>query len=145
MATRADFTEQEWEALHKGVTGAGLLVAVADRGFFDAFKEAGALARHLAGARQESGSEVVRELAQERGTGFGFGSSPDEVESEALASLRAAMTTLESKAPDEVDDYRRFVLDVAESVAQAAGGGETAEGRALEKIRSALETGPAAA
>src|SRR5688572_15187490 len=81
MPGRSDFTEQEWEALHKGVTGAGLLVTASDRGFYDTFKEAGALAKHLAGARQNASSAVVRELAQERGTGFGFGSSPDELSS----------------------------------------------------------------
>ena len=26
MATKADFTEEEWKALEKGVTGAGMLV-----------------------------------------------------------------------------------------------------------------------
>jgi hypothetical protein len=138
MAGRSDFTEQEWEALRKGVTGAGLLVSASDRGFFDTFKEAGALAKHLAGARQGSSNAVVRELAQERGTGFGFGSSPDELERQTLESLRTAVSVLESKAPDEVDEYRQFVLEVAQSVANAAGGGETAEADVLEKIRSAL-------
>lgn len=42
------------------------------------------------------------------------------------------------KAPDEADGYRGFVLDVAESVAAAAGGGETAESETIAKIRSAL-------
>ena len=60
MAGRSDLTEQEREAMQKGATGAGLLVSVSDRGFFDTFKEAGALAKHLAGARQNSTSEVVR-------------------------------------------------------------------------------------
>jgi hypothetical protein len=138
MTEKSDFTEQEWEALRKGVTGAGLLVSTSDRGFFDTFKEAGALAKHLAGARQNSSSAVVRELAQERGTGFGLGSSPDELERETLESLRTAVSVLESKAPDDVDEYRRFVLEVAQSVADAAGGGETAETAELERIRSAL-------
>jgi hypothetical protein len=144
MAEQSDFTEQEWEALRKGVTGAGLLVSTSDRGFFDTFKEAGALAKHLAGARQDSSSAVVRELAQERGTGFGLGSSPDELEQETLESLRTAVSVLESKAPDEVDEYRRFVLEVAQSVADAAGGGETAETAELKRIRSALDS-PASA
>jgi hypothetical protein len=140
MAERSDFTEQEWEALRKGVTGAGLLVSTSDRGFFDTFKEAGALAKHLAAARQNSSSAVIRELAQERGTGFGLGSSPDELERETLESLRTAVSVLESKAPDEVDEYRRFVLEVAQSVADAAGGGETAETGVVERIRSALRS-----
>ena len=142
MAGKADFTEQEWEALHKGVTGAGLLVSVSDRSFFDSFKEAGALAKHLAGARKDSSSQLVRELAEARGTGFGVTSSPTEVESETLEALRSAIATLESKTPDEVEAYKSFVLDVAQSVAEAAEGGSDAERAVVEKIRSALG-GPA--
>jgi hypothetical protein len=138
MAEKADFTEQEWETLHKGVTGAGLLVSVSDRGFFDSFKEAGALAKHLAGARKDSSSQLVRELAETRGTGFGVTSSPAEIEGETLEALRAAVATLESKASDEVEAYKSFVLDVAQSVAEAAEGGSEAEGAVVEKIRSVL-------
>jgi hypothetical protein len=138
MAGKADFTEQEWETLHKGVTGAGLLVSVSDRGFFDSFKEAGALAKHLAGARKDSSSQLVRELAETRGTGFGVTSSPAEIEGETLEALRAAAAMLESKAPDEVEAYKSFVLDVAQSVAGAAEGGSEAEGAVVEKIRSVL-------
>jgi hypothetical protein len=138
MAGKADFTEQEWETLHKGVTGAGLLVSVSDRGFFDSFKEAGALAKHLAGARKDSSSQLVRELAETRGTGFGVRSSPAEIESETLEALRSAVATLESKAPDEVEAYKSFVLDVAQSVGEAAEGGGEAEGAVVEKIRSVL-------
>ena len=50
MATKADFTEEEWETLEKGATGAGLLIAVSDRGFFDTFSEASTMAKHLAAA-----------------------------------------------------------------------------------------------
>jgi hypothetical protein len=138
MAEKADFTEQEWETLHKGVTGAGLLVSVSDRGFFDSFKEAGALAKHLAGARKDSSSQLVRELAETRGTGFGVTSSPAEIEGETLEALRAAVATLESKASDEVEAYKSFALDVAQSVAEAAEGGSEAEGAVVEKIRSVL-------
>jgi hypothetical protein len=38
------FEETEIEALRKGATGAGLLVAMSDKGVFDSFKEAGAMA-----------------------------------------------------------------------------------------------------
>ena len=138
MAKKADFTEQEWESLQKGVVGAGLLVSLSDRSFFDTFKEAGALGKHLAQAKQSSSSELVRELGDLHGTGFGLTASPDKVESETLAALQAAKTTLESKAPDELDAYRQFVLEVAQSVADAAGGGEAAESGAIEKVRSAV-------
>ena len=42
MATKADFTEDEWEAMRKGVTGAGMLVSIGDRDFTDTFGEVGA-------------------------------------------------------------------------------------------------------
>lgn len=138
MAKKADFTDQEWESLQKGVVGAGLLVSLSDRSFFDSFKEAGALGKHVAQAKQSNSSELVRELADLHGTGFGLTSSPDKVESETLAALHTAKTTLESKAPDELEPYREFVVDVAQSVASAAGGGEAAESGAIEKVRSAV-------
>jgi hypothetical protein len=137
MAQKSDFTEQEWDQLRKGATGAGLLVSVSDRSFFDGFKEAGSLAKHLAGGRSGS-SELIRELSRERGMGFGVTSSPQEIESEALEALRSAVATLEAKAPDEVEAYKSFVLDLAEGVGKAAGGGDEAESGAVEKIRTAL-------
>jgi hypothetical protein len=137
MATKSDFTEQEWEQLHTGVTGAGLLVSLSDRSFFDGFKEAGALARHIADARK-SESVMIRDLAGTRGTGFRLRDRPDEIERETMEALRSAVSVLQAKAPEELDAYRTFVLDVAESVGAAAGGGEAAERGAIDKIRSAL-------
>jgi hypothetical protein len=141
--TVAELTEQEQETLRKGVMGAGLLVSVSDRGFFDTFKEAGALAKHVAQARENTSSEIVRRLAEGRGTGFGLRSSPQEVEGETLEALRSAIETLEAKAPEDVDAYRRFVIEVAESVAGAAEGGGGAEAEAVAKIKSALGEGGA--
>jgi hypothetical protein len=138
VANKSDFTEQEWEALQKGVVGSGLLVSLSDRSFFDTFKEAGAIGKHVAQAKQNNPSELIRELADVRGAGFGLTSSPDKVESETLEALQAAKTTLETKAPDELEPYRQFVVEVAQSVANAAGGGETAESGAVEKVRSAV-------
>jgi len=137
MAQKTDFTEQEWDQLRKGATGAGLLVSVSDRSFFDSFKEAGSLAKHLAGGRSGD-SELIRGLASERGSGFGVKSSPQEIESETLDTLRSAVQVLEAKAPEELEAYKSFVLEVAEKVGKAAGGGEAAEAATIEKIRSAL-------
>jgi len=138
MATKADFTEQEWETLQKGVTGAGFWMTIADRGFFDTFKESAAMAKHLGAARQNASSTLVRDLGETKGTGFGWKSSPEEIEGETIAALGQAVQILEAKAPDEVDAYRAFVLEVAESVGAAAEGGETAEAGTLEKIKAAL-------
>jgi hypothetical protein len=137
MAQKSDFSEQEWEQLRKGATGAGLLVSASDRSFFDSFKEAGSLAKHLAGGKSDE-SELVRELAGERASGFGARTSAEELESETLEALRGAVSTLQAKAPDEVEAYKAFVLELADRVGQAAGGGDAAEAATIEKIRSAL-------
>jgi len=138
MGKKSDFTEQEWEALQKGIVGAGLLVSLSDRSFFDSFKEAGALGKHVATAKQRNQSELIRELAEVRGTGFGLASSPDKVEQETLSALQTAKTVLETKAPEDLQPYRDLVLEVAQSVADAAGGGEAVESGAIEKVRSAI-------
>jgi hypothetical protein len=131
-------TDAEIETLRKGATGAGLLVAVSDRGFFDTFKEAGALAKHIASAREKSDSELVRRVSEGRGTGFGVTDSPSEIEAEATQALREGSQLLASKAPEEREAYRTFVLELAQSVASAAGGGDEAETVAIEKVRAAL-------
>lgn len=131
-------TEDEIETLRRGAMGAGLLVSVSDRGFFDTFKEAGALAKHVAAARGGSESPVVRQIAEGRGVGFGVTSSPQEIESGTLDALRSAVSLLREKAPHEVAAYRAFVLELARSVAAAAPGGDEAEAATVDKIDAAL-------
>jgi hypothetical protein len=138
MARKADFTDAEWENLHLGVTGAGMLVAISDAGFFDSFKEAGTLAQHLAEASRTSSSELTREIAATRGTGFGMTAKPDEVEAKTLAALNSSVATLRAKAPDELEAYCSLVLDIATSVSAAAGGGDRAEAEAIDKLKAAL-------
>jgi hypothetical protein len=141
MATKADFTEQEWEALRKGISGAGMLVSLSDRDFTDTFGEAGALGKYLAGQQVAASSPLVRELAKGRATGFGLTTSPDKLRSETMEALRAATTTLSAKAPDELGAYRELVLGVAEAVAQAKGGEAPVEASMIEEIRAALDAG----
>jgi hypothetical protein len=138
MATKSDFSEDEWEALHKGATGAGLMVSVGDRDFTDTFGEAGALAGRMRKAHEQSSSELVRELGGIRGSGFGFTTSPQKAETETLDALRTAMSALEAKAPDEKEAYRQFVLDVANAVASAKGDVTPSETAVIERIKAAL-------
>jgi hypothetical protein len=138
VATKSDFTEEEWEAMQRGVTGAGMLVSFADRDFTDSFGEAKALAKYLGAQRQQSESTLVRDLAAIHGSGFGFRTSPSELETETLAALRSAAAAVAAKAPDEADAYRQLVLGVAEQVAEAKGGKTPSEDAAIAKIGEAL-------
>jgi hypothetical protein len=138
MATRADFTDEEWKAMQEGLTGAGMFVALADRGFFDSFKEANALAHHLREAHERSDSVLIRDLATGHDRPFGVTSSPEEVERGTVAALEQAVAVLEAKSPEDLPAYRQLVLDVAESVAAAAKGVSPQENEALDRIRAAL-------
>ena len=82
----------------------------------------------------------VRDLAATHTTGFGFGTSPQELETGTLDALHSALATLQAKAPDETSAYSAFVLDVAESVANAVSGVSAPESAAIEKIKGALQT-----
>jgi hypothetical protein len=138
MATRADFTDEEWKAMQEGITGAGMFVALVDRGFFDSFKEASALAHHLRGAHEHSDSVLVRDLATGHDRPFGMTDSPEKVEQSTVATLQQAVAVLEAKSPEDLPAYRKLVLEVAESVAEAAKGVSPQENQAVEKIRAAL-------
>ena len=124
--------------MQSGITGAGMFVALADRGFFDTFKESNALAQHLRTAHERSSSALIRELASGHDRPFGMTASQAEVEQSTTAALEQGVAALEAKSPDDVEAYRALVIDVAESVAAAAKGVSPQENRALERIKSAL-------
>ena len=138
MATKADFSEDEWKTMQKGITGAGVLVSVSDRDFTDTFGEASALAKYLARQRESGASDLIRELAHAKGTGFGLTDSPQEVEMETLAALRSSVATLTAKASDEVDGYRELVLGIGAFVAEAKGGVTDVEAATIAKLEEAL-------
>ena len=138
MAAKTDFTEQEWDSLQKGVTGAGMLVSLADRGFFDSFKEVGALTKYLAEAQTKSTNPLIGEVAKVKGTGFGLTSSPQEIETQTMDALKSSMSTLKTKSPGDVQAYRDFVLNVAKAVGEAAKGTGASETDAIQKIDAAL-------
>jgi hypothetical protein len=138
MAGKTDFTEDEWKDLLQGATGAGLLVSSAHRDFTDSFGEASAVAKQFAAHRQ-SESQLVRELSATHGTGFGLVASPKEVVEGTMDALAAAVAALHAKAPDELEAYRVFVLDVARAAAEAKSGVKDEETAAIERITAALE------
>lgn len=138
MATKADFTDEEWKAMQEGITGAGMYVAIIDRGFFDSFKEASALAHHLREAQQNSESVLIRDLATGHDKPFGMTASPQEIEQSTVATIEQAVAILEAKSPEDLPAYRQLVTEVAQSVAEAAKGVSDQENQALDHIRAAL-------
>lgn len=118
MPTKADFNAEEWSLLRQGPGIAGILVATAERG--GSVRESLSIAQFYGEARQlwgEAGPVGLVELIIADGP---EAVRPDVVAAEGLGRLRRAVAVLERLAgPVEVDDYRRFVLTLAQRVAEA--------------------------
>ena len=148
MTGKADFTAEEWELVAEGPTGAGLVVITASRG--GTFRESFSMAKAYSEARQEHGaSELLDEIVSAKPeVDRSRHASPEELRSASLDRLREAVALLERKAsPEEVEDYRRFVVTLANRVAEAhKEHGELVsddEQRAIDEIRGALGAGAA--
>ena len=139
MATRQDFTDDEWGRLQKGVTGSAMLVSLGDRDFTDTFGEVGAMTKYLAGQQAAAASGLVRELAKTHSTGFGLTTSPAQMHADTMEAIRASVALLQGKAPDDVGAYRDLVTGVSTAVAEAKGGGTSpVEAQVLAQIQEAL-------
>ena len=150
MTGKADFTDEEWEQVLQGPPTAGMIVITAQRG--GSIRESFSMAKAYTEARREHGdSELLDTIASTKPevdhTRY---HSPEELREHGLAHLRDAVALLEQKAtPEEVDDYKRFVINLAQRVAEAHKEGflglsgervSDAEREAIEEIAQALGT-----
>ena len=145
MTGRADFTDEEWELVLQGPPSAGLIVVTAQRG--GSFRESIAMAKAYVEARREHGQsqlldEIVAAKPERDHTRY---HSAEELKQHGLQHLRQAVELLERKATAaEVEDYRRFVLTLADKVANAhrEGGENVSDGEraAIEEISASLGT-----
>jgi hypothetical protein len=143
MTGKADFTEEEWKLVLEGPPSAGVIVLTAQRG--GSFRETFAIAKSYAEARQQHGqSQLLDEIAATKPevdhTRY---RSAEELREHGLQHLRDAVALLEQKATaDEVDAYRKFVLTLADKVANAHREGgvavSDAERAAIEQIAAAV-------
>ncbi|HKA27541.1 MAG TPA: hypothetical protein VKD88_09210 [Gaiellaceae bacterium] len=143
MTGKADFTEDEWKQILEGPPSAGLIVISAQRG--GTFREAFAIGKAYAEARKEHGDselldEIVAAKPEREHTRY---HSYEELKEAGLQHLRDAASLLQQKAtPEELDGYRRFVLDLSERVANAhrEGGQQVspAEQTAIDEISASL-------
>jgi hypothetical protein len=117
MTGSADFTPEEWEVVREGPTSAGMIVSTAQRG--GSFREAFAMAKAYTEARKDSAllDELVSSKPEVDRT---KAHSAEGLKEHGLERIREAVALLEQKAtPQEVDDYRRFVISLAKRVAGA--------------------------
>jgi hypothetical protein len=148
VTRKTDFTEQEWKEILEGPTSAGLLVIGSDRG--GSIRETFSMARAYSDARQEHGaSELLDDLvASKPEIDRTRVRSPEELRENSLKNIREAVALLEGKASEEeVAEYRKFILNLAERVAEARKEGflglsgervSDAERAAIAEIQTAL-------
>ncbi|HMJ95999.1 MAG TPA: hypothetical protein VK486_09110 [Thermoleophilaceae bacterium] len=144
MTTKSEFNADEWERVARAPALAGLMVMLADRG--GTIRESVALGRAYAEARRDGGGELIEQLV----------ASPPQLDPQSVGKpdqipdqIRQAVQTVEAKAtPEEAEEYRQFVLRLADVVAHAhkeggvlgVGGKEVSqdEQAALDQLSSTL-------
>jgi hypothetical protein len=148
MTGQADFTDEEWKLILQGPPTAGMIVITAQRG--GSIRESFSMAKAYGEARKEHGeSELLDTIASAKPevdrTRY---HSAEELREHGLQHLREAVELLEGKAtPEEVDQYKRFVVTLAQHVAEAHKEGflglsgervSDAEREALDEVVQAL-------
>jgi hypothetical protein len=143
MSTKQDFTAAEWEQILEGPPSAGMLVITAQRG--GTLRETFSMAKAYTQAREQHGkSELLDEIvaAKPKIDHERYG-SPAELQEHALAHLHDAVGLLEAKASaQELDEYKRFIVGLAEQVAgahkESGQAVSDAERAAIDSITQAL-------
>ena len=145
MTSKAAFSPEEWKVVLEGPPTAGMIVITAAHGGM--WRETFAISKAYVEARAQHGeSELLDEIVSAKPKMDHTRShSPQELKDHGLGLLRNAMALLEEKAtPAERDDYRQFVINLANKVAAAhrEEGQDVSppEAAAIEEITAALGT-----
>lgn len=131
MTTKADYSEAEWRTIKLAVIASGFAVAMADMGVFSSAIEGSTLGTELSLAgtiypdnelikslfSQGEKVEAVNVKVEEIGT------NPQEAVNKAKALITEAIEILKQKAPEELPEYKKLCLYLAEKVANASGEG----------------------
>jgi hypothetical protein len=132
MATKTDFTAEEWHAIRRAPFMAGMLVVAASpSGPFGVLKEMFAVGKTLAdvklhGASSDLVKAVVADLesaeARQQSTPTELqGKTPDQLRPAALEAVKQAAAIVEKKAaPGEAQAYKQWLVSVSQKVAEAA-------------------------
>jgi hypothetical protein len=120
MTGKADFTEEEWKLVLEGPPSAGLIVITSDRG--GSIRESFSMAKAYTEARKEHGeSELLDEIVSAKPeTDHTRYKTPEELKEASLKHISDAVVLLKSKATsEEVEEYKKFILGLAQRVAEA--------------------------
>jgi hypothetical protein len=120
VTTKAAFTDEEWETVLEGPTSAGMMVVMASRG--GTFRETFAMSKAYVEARSDHGqSELLDEIVSVKPKAdHAKAHSSEELREHNLDLIRSAVAVVAAKAtPQELEDYRTFVMTLVDKVAAA--------------------------
>ncbi len=150
MTAHGDFSEQEWTLVLEGPTSAGLHVIIADRG--GSVRETYGMAKAYGEARRRAGESELLDaiVAAKPAVDRTRPKSTEALKLHLLRNISDAAALVEQKATAaELEQYRSFVIGLAERVAEARREGfmgirgervSDDERAALEQIAEALGT-----
>jgi hypothetical protein len=151
MTTKAAFNAEEWSVIATAPYVTAMLVVAADRG--GTVRETMAISRAYQSAREQATDPLLQAILATPPT-IDPTTTPrtaEDLRREAPATLRRAVAILERAATeDEVNNYKRFVYSMADTVARAhreggflgIGGTEVSEHEqaALDEIAAIFDT-----
>ena len=141
MATKEDFSPEQWEAISDGPVYAGMMMITASKG--GTFRETFSMSKAWAEARQRQGEgELLDAVVAEKPKLDNKPGSAIELHNAGIQMLQQAVQAIEATSPDDLEAYRSFVNGLAERVAEAhEEHGEkisTGERSVLDEIAQAL-------
>jgi hypothetical protein len=139
MTDQSAFSEEEWNDVLEGPTSAGVMVAMSERG--GSFRESFSMAKAYTEARKEHGaSELLDTIATSKPKmDRKLPKEPSELAEAALQHVNEGVAAVEAKAtPEELEEYKRFVLTLATRVAEAHKGVGDKESASLDRLAGTL-------
>lgn len=134
MATKADFTGEEWKAILASPMLAAMAVTLAEpNGLWGLMKESFASGKALLDARSEANSStlakaIVEDFASSEGRTDArealkarlSGRSPDEMKRQILEELGQVARIADAKSPGDALAFKLWLVAVAQKVAEAS-------------------------
>jgi hypothetical protein len=135
MATKADFSPDEWKLLLQSPLIAGVAISAADpHGLIGMMKESMASAKALLQATADPNADALVkavagefEMSEGRGlaqdgvkTAIAGAKTPAEIVAKALDALKSASAVLGAKGGPDAAPFKTWLAGVAKSVAEAA-------------------------
>ena len=133
MATKANFTKDEWSCVLASPVITGMAITAADpSGLWGLLKEGVTSAWALRSAKQDANANaLVRAVAEEFAGGDDWslvrerlhamtaGAQGASVKQMAVSELRSLSAILDTKAPEDASAFKRWLRDIAQQAAEA--------------------------